>query len=51
VLFFFAGFCFFPNEPRADEALPSSSSSSLKDLEGLMFFKTKSLISSPDKVS
>ena len=40
-----------PNEPRADDDLPSSRSSSLKDLVGFMSFKIKSLISSPDKVS
>ena len=46
-----AGFGFKPMEPKADEALPSSSSSSLNDLEGLISFNIKSLISSPDKVS
>ena len=46
-----AGFGFRPNEPRADDVFPSFSSSSLKDLVGLIFFKIKSLISSPDSVS
>ena len=44
------GFGFSPREPSAED-LPLSSSSSLNDLVGLMFFKIKSLISSPDSVS
>ena len=46
-----AGLGFNPSEPRADDIFPSSSSSSLNDLVGLIFLRIKSLISSPDNVS
>ena len=45
------GLGFNPSDPSAEEDLPSSFSSSLKDLDGFIFFKIKSLISSPDRVS
>ena len=46
-----AGFGFRPMVSNAEVSLLSSSLSSLKDLEGLMSFKIKSLISSPLNVS
>ena len=51
LLYYNAGFGFKPIESIADDALSSDSSSFLDSLAGCIFFKIKSLISSPDSVS